>query len=69
MALGSTQPLTEMSRAEYLITFMSHSLNLHEHPWPIQACTGIALPFIGLMRLSVGLPTFHMLHAAESVAK
>ena len=67
MALGSTQPLTEMStRNEYFlggkggqclgltilppfhvpIVLKSGSLNLLEPSGPVQACNGIALPFL-----------------------
>ena len=61
MALGSTQPLTEVStrnvsweqrrpvrRADNLTTFMcrlSGSRNLLEPSGPVQACNGIALLF------------------------
>jgi hypothetical protein len=59
MALGSTQPLTEMStrkkrpvrKADNLPPFCavvtkSGSLNFLEPTGPVQACNGTALPFI-----------------------
>ena len=56
MALGSTQPLTDISsggkggRYAGLTNFKgrlsrnSGSINLLEPQWPVQACNGIALP-------------------------
>ena len=59
MSLGSTQPLTEMSKGgrcygwhpNHLhepIVLKSGSLNFLEPLGPVQACLGIALPFKGL---------------------
>ena len=63
MALGSTQPLTEMSNRNIFweiksagacgwpsnlrepIVLKSESLILLEHRGPLQACTGIVLPY------------------------
>jgi hypothetical protein len=56
MALGSTQPLKEMSTRDIsfiyiyhlyvLIVLKSGSLNLLEPSGPVQACNGIALPLL-----------------------